>query len=297
MAGEFSHRGSRSRTGRAASFALAAGVVAVTILAPGAAAARPKVVDLVKTTTVRSYTPEFYGPADEAAVRTCLHLAAQTETLIQPEYRKCRNASYEASSRLPLWLVEVRVTAGRASADEEVRELALLAAVKAGQDSGHKFLIDLAKHQIVTCSGVPVSSTSATISGNSIYGTTTYGNYSTCSLLYTAEYLVFDDYEVVRRGVLSNVKEGRGALHPDLYYDIVDHIADTGAADSTRREYFAGHPLEAWTRYLPVADTYAALVAKYGLREPLKFAVGKSADPIKPTASVEGRLMIHATPP
>lgn len=276
---------------------LAGAVVLAFTVASTPATAGDKVRDLIKATTVRSSWLAYYGPADPEPVRQCLQLSAEPATLMSAQYRTCRSASYAAGKALPLWYAEVSVSAERPNADEEVRDVVLLAAAKIAADGGHRFLTKVAAHEIVTCSGVPTSSTSATLSGNSIYGTTTFSTYRTCSLLYTVRYLMFDDYEVIRPGVLNYVKDGRGVLDPDLYYDVVEHIANTRNADRTQLDQFGGHPLEAWKSYLPAKEVYASAMAKYGLREPIKFGTAKPETQPAHEATIEGRLRIKAEPP
>lgn len=61
-----------------------------------------------------------------------------------------------------------------------------------------------------------MATTSATVAGNSIYGTTTLKDSALCSVLYVTTFLVFDDYGVIQSGVLVGAKDGKGALDSNL---------------------------------------------------------------------------------
>lgn len=270
------------------------GIVALCALGADAQA-DPKPSDMLKSTTVTAYNDlSYYGPADPQEVARCLSLTSDLKTLILPEYRACRAKAYPVGNRLGLSMFEVRVSLRDTGLmGEDIREIALLAATKAARDAGRKFLMRTEQHDHVNCSGTPVATTMATASGNSIYGTTTLTQSHYCSLFYTTTFVAFDDYEVVRAGVLSAVKDGKGVLDPDLYYDISDHVANTRSGDASRIENFRGHPLEPWKRYLPVNESYAAVVEKYRLREPVKVTI-KAPEPLRVSEpSIEGRLAIQ----
>lgn len=270
------------------------GVAALVSMLAVNAQAEPKPADILKSTTVTAYSPVYYAPADPTVVAGCLQLTSDLKTQILPEYRACRAEAYPAGDRLPLWGFEVRVSLRDSGLmGEDIREIALVAAAKVAKDAGRKFLMRTEQHDYVACSATPVARTTATASGNSIYGTTTLTQSNHCSLLYTTSFLAFDDYEVVRAGVLSRVKDGRGTLDPDLYYDVADHVANTRSGDASRVGNFRGHPLDPWKRYLPVSETYAALIEKYRLKEPVKVAI-RTPEPRRASEeSVEGRLAIQ----
>lgn len=262
------------------------------------AQADPKPSDMLKSTTVTAYGDlNYYGPADPPEVARCLALTGDLKTLILPEYRACRAKAYHVGNRLGLSKFEVRLSLRDSLMGEDVREIALLAAAKAARDAGRKFLMRTEQHENRNCLGTPVATTLATASGNSIYGTTTVTQRNYCFLHYTTTFIAFDDYEVIRRGVLSDVKEGKGVLDRNLYYDISDHVANTRNGDAMAIEYFGGHPLEPWKRYLPVEDSYAAVVGKYRLKEPIRVTV-KAPEPLRQgDQSIEDRMTIRGAPP
>ena len=274
--------------------AIVGGIAAIFALGADARA-EPKPSDILKATTVTAYSDlSYYGPANPQEVARCLALTSDLKTLILPEYRACRDKAYPVGKRLGLSMFVVRVSLRDSGLmGEDIREIALLAAAKAAKDVGRKFLMRTEQHDNVSCSGTPIATTMATASGNSIYGTTTLTERSYCFVRHTTTLLAFDDYEVIRGGVLSAVKDGEGMLDRNLYYDISDHVANTRSGDLMGIEYFRGHPLEPWKRYLPVDETYAAVVEKYRLKEPVKVTINAPAPPRADEPSIEGRLAIH----
>lgn len=232
----------------------------ITVLLITGCSSRQKQTDssnFLQRTEVINQRREYFNPIDSEKFNKCI---GDNPSLC--------NESFEPGKKLDMEAYEVEIDLpGQTSFGDMVEDFAYLVAGELAIKRGFENFIQKSRFFSSVCSELYGVDTYGQVIGNYYYSTSTLTTDAICSAGYTTSFLLFNDYNDIKKGVISYSKLSNKFFPPrDLYFDNITYVDKLSSGDKMTSEWFRWHTIDSWKSYYRAKEIVAAIRDKYNIR-------------------------------
>lgn len=183
--------------------------------------------------------------------------------------------SFEPGVKINMEAFEVAISLpGQNYFDNKIEDFAFLIAGELAVSKGYSCFIQKSRYFTSSCAEVYGVDTYGQLVGNYYYGTSSINRDTICASRYLTSFLLFNNYEDIKKGVLVPVQSAnKFVLSGDLYFDVIRYDEKLNSGDKKKAEWFMWHTLDSWKSYYQAKDIVFSIRKKYNINHAIKLKI------------------------